>query len=102
MTAQAAIAAIPSPNLRANGERQAEFLSPRIVMREAAKVCADMGLEIRGARLRRLVGRFIAEGRSDLDFRTWFIGYADPTGETAVRNVMMRQRDDARSCGGPA
>ena len=57
-------------------------------MREAAKVCDDLDLGIRGARLRAVVDRFVREGRGDVDFRTWFIAYADPTGETAVRNVM--------------
>lgn len=80
------------PNLRANGERQTEFLSPRVVTREATKVCADLGLNIRGARLRTLVDRFILQGRTDIDFRTWFIAYADPTGETAVRNVLRERR----------
>jgi len=59
-------------------------------MREAAKVCDDLHLNIRGARLRTLVEHYINFGRADLDFRTWFISYADPTGETAVRNVMHR------------
>ena len=75
-------------NLRANGERQTEFLSPRVLMREAAKVCDDLDLGIRGPRLRSVIDRFVREGRSDIDFRTWVIAYADPTGETAVRNVM--------------
>ncbi|MGI8682033.1 MAG: hypothetical protein ACR2JO_07875 [Mycobacteriales bacterium] len=81
-----------SPNLRADGERETEFLSPRVLMREAAKVCDDLGLSIRGARLRSMIDRFVTEGRGDIDFRTWFIAYADPTGETAVRNVMREER----------
>lgn len=81
-----------SLNLRANGEKTAEFLSPRILMREAAKVCDDLNLNIRGARLRTLVDRFLAHGRADVDFRTWFISYADPTGEAAVRNVLRGAR----------
>lgn len=51
---------------------------------------------MRRRRVRDLVDRFLADGRSDLvderrsvaDFRAWFITYSDPTGETAVRNVM--------------
>ena len=76
-----------SPNLRANGERQDGFLSPRVLMREAEKVCDDLDLDIRGPRLRSVIDRFVNEGRSDIDFRTWFISYADPTGETAARQV---------------
>ena len=80
--------ATPSPNLRANGERQSEFLSPRILTREAAKVCADLDITLSPPRLRALVTRYVDEGRTDLGFLTWFISYADPTGEAAVRNVM--------------
>jgi hypothetical protein len=92
MTAPPGVVAHNGPNLRANGENGTEFLSPRVLMREAAKVCADLDLNIRGARLRTVVDRFVREGRSDVDFRTWFIAYADPTGETAVRNVMRGSR----------
>lgn len=77
-----------SLNLQANGEStKTEFLSARTLAREAAKVSASMDLRLTGGRLRALVDKFLEEGRSDLDFRTWFIGHADPTGETAVRNV---------------
>lgn len=69
--------------------RSGEFLHPRTVAREAMKVLVDMGLEVRPAAVRVLVTRFIAEGHtSTADLRSWVIAYADPTGETAVRNVM--------------
>lgn len=74
--------ATPRPNLRANGES-----SPRAHMRDAAKVAADLGLAMSPCRIRRLVARYLREGTTT-DFRTWFLGYADPTGEQAVRNVM--------------
>jgi len=54
----------------------------------ARRVADDNGLPISQNRIQRLVRRYIAERRADIDFRTWFIAYADPTGETAVRNVM--------------
>ena len=58
-------------------------------------VAQQRGVPMRRRRVRELVNRFIESGRSDLineqrtvdDFRSWFITYADPTGETAVRNV---------------
>lgn len=83
-----------SPNLRANGESgTAEFLSPRVLTREAAKVCGELDLRISPQRIRLAVTRYVRDGRSDIDFRTWFIAYADPTGETAVRNVMKAASD---------
>ena len=66
----------------------AQHLSTRVLVREARKVVADLGLRIDGSRLRALVRRYIESGRADLDFRTWFISYADPVGEEAVRNVL--------------
>lgn len=62
--------------------------SPRIVMREAVKVLADLDLEVAPVRLRLVVRRFMETSRSDIDFRTWFLAYADPTGETAVKRTM--------------
>ena len=58
----------------------------------ARRVADDSGLPISQNRIQRLVRRYITERRADIDFRTWFIGYADPTGETAVRNVMRAAR----------
>ncbi len=80
------------PDLGANQEGTGgEYLSVRMLSREAHK-CADaMNIAISGSRIRALVRQFVREGRTDVDFRTWFIGYADPTGETAVRNI-LRER----------
>lgn len=77
----------PSRNLPAElGETQ--HLSPRVIMREAAKVCEDLHLNITGGRLRKLVDQFLTNGRADIDFRTWFVSYADPTGDKATANVL--------------
>lgn len=58
----------------------------------ARRVADENNLFISQNRIQRLVRRYIAERRADIDFRTWFIAYADPTGETAVRNVMRGKR----------
>lgn len=69
------------------------FLSPRIVAREAVKVLAARGDEIRPAVVRVLVKRFIEEGHTTLaEIEPFVLGYLDPTGETAVRNVMRSRR----------
>jgi len=67
--------------------RQDEFLSVRTLAAGAAQINTKLNLGLSGSRIRKLVRRFIREGRSDLDFYTWF-AYADPTGERAVGNVM--------------
>lgn len=78
------------PDLGANqeGTRADGFLSVPVLARQARRIVEDLNLPISGSRVRKLVARFVREGRADIDFRTWFIAYADPTGETAVRNVM--------------
>ena len=78
------------PALGVNQEVQ--HLSTRVLVREARKVVSDLDIHLGGSRLRSLVRRYVETGRPDIDFRTWFISYADPTGETAVRNVMRRAK----------
>lgn len=67
-------------------------LSVQVLTREAHKVQGAMGLHLSQNRLQRIVRRYLSEGRTDLDFRSWFLGYADPTGNAAVRNAMRAQR----------
>jgi len=78
------------PDLGANqeGERQDNFLSVRTLAAGAAQINTKLNLGLSGSRIRKLVRRFVREGRSDLDFYTWFIAYADTTGEQAVNNVL--------------
>jgi hypothetical protein len=64
------------------------YLSVETLTRSARRVLADRGEEMSPSRLSKVIRRFVREGRADVDFRTWFIAYADPTGEAAVRNVM--------------
>lgn len=82
------------PDLGANheGSRRDEFLSVSTLAREARKIAADLNITISGSRLRKIVRRFVDEGRSDVEFRTWFLAYADPTGERAVRNVLRERQ----------
>jgi len=68
--------------------RQDEFLSVRTLAAGAAQINTKRNLGLSGSRIRKLVRRFVREGRSDLDFYTWFIAYADTTGEAATRNVL--------------
>jgi len=78
------------PDLGANqeGERQDSFLSVRTLAAGAAQINTKLNLGLSGSHIRNLVRRFVREGRSDLDFYTWFIAYADTTGETAVNRVL--------------
>lgn len=58
---------------------------------QARQAADEAGLTISQNRLSRLVRRFVTERRPDSDLRAMVIAYADPTGETAVANV-MRER----------
>ncbi len=84
----------PGAKLEATQRDTSALMSERILVREAHKVAVDLGLNICGSRLKRLVRRYVRDGRADIDFRTWFITYRDLTGDTAVRNVL-------RGGGGP-
>jgi hypothetical protein len=71
-------------------------LPPRVVAREFARLFAQREITVHPAEVRALAQRFSASGRSDLaDVETIVIAYADPTGETAVRNVMRGGGPDA-------
>ncbi len=71
--------------------RQDEFLSVRTLTFGARRINTKLNLGLSGSRIRKLVRRFVREGRSDLDFYTWFIAYTDHTGEQAVNNVLKDQ-----------
>ena len=81
------------PDLGANqeGHHPGDYLSVPILARQAAIIVAEKNLPISGSRVRKLVRRFVRDGRTDIDFRVWFICYSDTTGETATRQV-LRER----------
>jgi len=76
----------PTPGAK----READYLSERVLIREAHKVLLDLHIRMCGSHLKKVIRMFIQSGQTDADFRTWFLAYADPTGETAVRNVMRQ------------
>lgn len=78
----------PTHHRPTHGAKREAHLSERILVREARKVVVDLNLNLCGSRIKKLVRRYIDEGRTDVDLRRWLLAYADPTGETAVRNVM--------------
>lgn len=59
--------------------------------REAVAINATEGLVLHPAHLRKLVAQLIANGTGQ-NLRTYLLAHADPTGETAVRNVMRGAR----------
>jgi hypothetical protein len=65
------------------------LLPPRVVAREFSRLFREHGVTAHPAEVRRLASRFVAAGHDRLeDVEAYVIAYADPTGETAVRNVM--------------
>ncbi|CAN5121105.1 hypothetical protein BH11ACT1_BH11ACT1_19330 [soil metagenome] len=58
------------------------------LIREARAAFGAAGVQVSQSRLSRLIRIYRAEHWTDVDFGTWVISYRDPTGETAVRNVM--------------
>jgi hypothetical protein len=83
------LASSSSPTAPA-GSRETEsgyVLSPRIVRREFGRLFAEHDIATHPAEVRRLAERFCASGRPLTDVESIVIAYADPTGETAARNV---------------
>ncbi len=79
---------LPALGDNQEGARQDEFLPVRTLAAGAAQINTKLNLGLSGSRIRKLVRRFVREGRSDVDFYTWVIAYADPVGELAVNNVL--------------
>ena len=63
-------------------------ISPSKVSRLVRAYVARNGL----ASGRRMVNRFMDSAAADYEFGSWCLSYADPTGDTAVRNVMAGTR----------
>lgn len=57
-------------------------------LRGAYRACDDLGLHFGHRKMVRLVRAYLANRTAEQTFGQWVIAYADPTGETAVRNVM--------------
>lgn len=60
-------------------------------IRAAHDFIAAAGLNLRPRKVTRLVRAYLATRAAQQSFGAWLIAYADPTGETAVRNV-LRER----------
>ena len=75
-------------------ENRSRILLPhRLVAREFDRLFRGRGMAVHPAKVRQLATRFVADGHERLeDAEAWFIAYADPTGETAVRNVIGAAR----------
>lgn len=61
-------------------------------LRAAADFCATAGVHFGHRKMVRLVRAYLADRSAHQSFGAWVIAYADPTGETAVRNVMRATR----------
>ncbi len=71
------------------GGGQDTAVSAALVSRYVALCKADPALRDMSAnKVSRLVRQFLASGLQERDLVRYVVGYADPTGETAVRNVM--------------
>lgn len=70
-------------------------VSAALVSRYVAIAKQDPALaEVSANKVSRIVRQFISAGLHERDLVTYVVGYADPTGETAVRNVMRSGRGD--------
>jgi hypothetical protein len=86
----------PAPTRWNHSQRQAPSRTVdalvRAVERHPDVVTAGIGHRW----IARLVRRFVLQGVAEYDLVQYVVGYADPTGETAVRNVMRERGGGAR------
>lgn len=92
MSAPPGLAPAPARRNHVNGSH-ATTVSAALISRYVAIAKADPAMaEVPASRIGRLVRGFIASGLHEREFLTYVVGYSDPTGETAVRNVMRERR----------
>lgn len=86
----APVASAPSydPEGGAGGESRAVPQTISEAINEAHRVCVASGVTPPGHRRMVVLLKRYASARTCRTFGEWVIAYADPTGETAVRNVM--------------
>jgi hypothetical protein len=65
--------------------------SVEALIRRAHAALNAAGLRLSSAKVSYAARRYLAE-RGTHDFEAWFLTYADPTGETAVRKIMAASR----------
>lgn len=91
MTSPPVVATAPHPARPALKRTNTEGLDPvevRQLVNAGQWLAQRWNLQLRRARIRELAIRYLRDGRADIDFADYFLGYADPTGEAAVRNVL--------------
>lgn len=66
----------------------AALVTHYVHMAASDPACQQLGIN----QINRAVRRFLAEGLAERDLVSYVVGYADPTGETAVRNIMRERR----------
>lgn len=81
------LAPAPARRNHVNGSH-ATTVGTALISRYVAIAKADPALsDVPASKLGRLVRRFVATGRPERDLVSYVVGYADPTGEAAARNV---------------
>jgi len=74
-------------NVGGKGESVSHALVAELV-NLARREMAVTDLNLSANKLSRIVREYVATDQRERDLVSWVIAYADPTGETAVRNVM--------------
>lgn len=64
------------------------YVGPRIVAREFSRLFRERHIAVHPAEVRVIAAKFCSvPGRQLADVEAYVLAYADPTGETAARNV---------------
>lgn len=92
MPAPPGLAPAPTRRNHVNGSKDTA-VSAALISRYVTIAKADPALaNVPASKIGRLVREFIATGLHERDLVGYVVGYSDPTGETAVHNVMRERR----------
>lgn len=76
-----------APNV-VNGRPAVNAVSLRELVAEGVRIVERYRLRLNRREVRRIIARFVESGRTVDELLAYVLDYADPTGETAVANVM--------------
>lgn len=77
-----------------NHEQAASTATAEQLLRRVHERFGEAGVAISASKVSRLVRAYLRDARSTSipDFDAWFMPHVDPTGETAIHNLMRGER----------
>jgi hypothetical protein len=77
-----------------NHEQAAPTVTAEQLLRRVHERFGEAGIAISAPKVSRIVRAYLRDARANSipDFNAWFMPHVDPTGETAIHNLMRGER----------